>query len=109
MCFITYFLVLIRHILLHFNTCLLMFTSDVKPSNMLLGSNGQVKLCDFGISGHLVESKVFSRDAGVPAYMAVSFMESHAYHMLVMCLSHALYVFVPYSLRELQMVQLDTL
>lgn len=43
---------------------------DVKPSNMLLGCDGQVKLCDFGISGHLVESKVFTRDAGVPAYMA---------------------------------------
>jgi len=43
---------------------------DVKPSNILVSSSGQVKLCDFGISGRLVDSKAKTRNAGCVAYMA---------------------------------------
>ena len=39
---------------------------------MLLDTQGNVKLCDFGISGRLVDSKAFTRGAGAAAYMAVS-------------------------------------
>ena len=39
---------------------------------MLLDTDGTVKLCDFGISGRLVDSKAKTRSAGCAAYMAVS-------------------------------------
>lgn len=46
--------------------------ADVKPSNVLINSQGQVKMCDFGISGYLVDSVAKTMDAGCKPYMAVS-------------------------------------
>lgn len=45
---------------------------DVKPSNVLINMQGQVKMCDFGISGYLVDSVAKTMDAGCKPYMAVS-------------------------------------
>jgi mitogen-activated protein kinase kinase 4 len=42
----------------------------VKPSNILLDKTGAIKLCDFGISGQLVDSIAKTRDAGCRPYMA---------------------------------------
>ena len=44
---------------------------DVKPSNILLSLNGDVKLCDFGISGYLENSIAKTKDVGCRPYMAV--------------------------------------
>lgn len=51
---------------------LLFLAVDVKPSNVLINTQGQVKMCDFGISGYLVDSVAKTMDAGCKPYMAVS-------------------------------------
>lgn len=43
---------------------------DVKPSNILINRSGDVKICDFGISGRLVDSVAKTLDAGCKPYMA---------------------------------------
>jgi serine/threonine protein kinase len=50
---------------------LLSLFSDVKPSNILLNSAGQIKIADFGVSGELTSSMV-KTFVGTSAYMSVS-------------------------------------
>lgn len=59
---------------------------DVKPSNILLDRQGNIKLCDFGISGQLVDSIARSRDAGCRPYMAVSISFSNIGNQFLCCL-----------------------
>lgn len=42
---------------------------DVKPSNILLNSSGQIKICDFGVSGELINS-VADTFVGTSTYMS---------------------------------------
>jgi serine/threonine protein kinase len=44
---------------------------DVKPSNVLVNSNGQIKICDFGVSGPLIDS-IADTFVGTSYYMSVS-------------------------------------
>lgn len=52
-----------------FNDCL--FSVDVKPTNVLVNRKGEVKLCDFGVSGQL-ERSLAKTNIGCQSYMAVS-------------------------------------
>ncbi|KAK4136887.1 kinase-like protein [Trichocladium antarcticum] len=42
---------------------------DVKPTNILVNTNGQIKICDFGVSGNLVAS-IAKTNIGCQSYMA---------------------------------------
>lgn len=46
-----------------------MIHRDVKSSNMLVNSKGEIKLCDFGVSGQLIDSVAFSF-VGTRSYMS---------------------------------------
>lgn len=63
-----------KFLILHLPTCLLIFFSlpnaDLKPSNVLVNSQGQIKLCDFGVSGQLINS-VADTFVGTSSYMSV--------------------------------------
>ncbi|KAI8969623.1 kinase [Trametes punicea] len=42
---------------------------DIKPSNILLNSKGQIKICDFGVSGELINS-IADTFVGTSTYMS---------------------------------------
>ncbi|KPP76524.1 dual specificity mitogen-activated protein kinase kinase 6-like, partial [Scleropages formosus] len=54
----------------HLHRNLSVIHRDVKPSNVLINTQGRVKMCDFGISGYLVDSVAKTIDAGCKPYMA---------------------------------------
>uniref|UniRef100_H0X2L9 mitogen-activated protein kinase kinase n=1 Tax=Otolemur garnettii TaxID=30611 RepID=H0X2L9_OTOGA len=64
------FLLQIVKALEHLHSKLSVIHRDVKPSNVLINALGQVKMCDFGISGYLVDSVAKTIDAGCKPYMA---------------------------------------
>lgn len=56
---------------------------DVKPSNILLDWHGNIKLCDFGISGQLIDSKNATWSTGCAAYLAVSYFYNSKHKFLI--------------------------
>lgn len=55
------------------------FCADVKPSNMLVNTRGQVKLCDFGVSTQVCPALLFA-------------MRLHVYLYVYICLSVCVFV-----------------
>eukprot|EP01137_Pigoraptor_chileana_P014423 Opistho-2@69025 len=51
---------------------------DVKPSNILMNSSGDIKICDFGVSGELINSMANSF-VGTRSYMAPERLEGSVY------------------------------
>lgn len=51
---------------------------DVKPSNVLVNSRGEIKLCDFGVSGQLIDSMANSF-VGTRSYMAPERLKGSKY------------------------------
>lgn len=51
---------------------------DVKPSNVLVNSSGKVKICDFGVSGELINS-IANTFVGTSTYMSPERIQGAAY------------------------------
>ncbi|KAK0615838.1 kinase-like domain-containing protein [Bombardia bombarda] len=51
---------------------------DIKPSNILVNSRGSIKLCDFGVSGELVNS-IADTFVGTSTYMAPERIQGEKY------------------------------
>jgi mitogen-activated protein kinase kinase len=51
---------------------------DIKPSNVLVNSRGSIKLCDFGVSGELVNS-IADTFVGTSTYMAPERIQGEKY------------------------------
>jgi serine/threonine protein kinase len=45
--------------------------ADIKPSNILVNTAGEIKICDFGVSGELINS-IANTFVGTSTYMSVS-------------------------------------
>lgn len=43
---------------------------DIKPSNIVMNWNGDIKLCDFGLTGQLINSIAKTKEIGCRPYMA---------------------------------------
>ncbi|RFU72850.1 map kinase kinase [Trichoderma arundinaceum] len=51
---------------------------DIKPSNVLINSRGSIKLCDFGVSGELINS-IADTFVGTSTYMAPERIQGEKY------------------------------
>ena len=56
---------------------------DVKPTNVLVNKKGEIKLCDFGVSGQL-EKSLAKTNIGCQSYMAVGLSSSPATFIMIL-------------------------
>merc|ERR1712226_1442955 len=54
---------------------------DVKPSNILVNSAGEIKICDFGVSGQLIDSMA-NTFVGTRSYMSPERLQGSQYSVL---------------------------
>jgi len=78
---------------------------DIKLDNLLLDDKGAVKICDFGVSKVLKDSKeIMTEQCGTPAYIAPEILKDKGYKgfgvdiwSLGVCLYAILYGTVPFK------------
>ena len=52
---------------------------DIKPDNILLNLNNQIKLCDFGVSKEIKKGTLISDSCGTPAFIAPEILKDDPY------------------------------
>ena len=52
---------------------------DIKLDNILLSSNGEVKICDFGVSKAVKRGEMMTEQCGTPAYIAPEILADRGY------------------------------
>ena len=67
---------------------------DVKPTNVLANREGEVKLCDFGVSGQLIQSRA-KTNVGCQSYMAVWLFFKHKYKLFYFLYWYCQYILQP--------------
>lgn len=63
----------VRHVLLSGCSISRLIHADIKPSNILANTKGEIKICDFGVSGELINS-IANTFVGTSTYMSVSLL-----------------------------------
>ena len=82
---------------------------DIKLDNLLLGSDWEVKICDFGVSKIITDSYCIKEQCGTPAYLAPEIIDERGYHgytsdlwSLGIVLYSMMFASVPYKAKNLE-------